>query len=94
MKNAAYGTHDVARCCTNKLGIEFRQGAKELNGWFRFRGQRVARITVPRGRKSLPPKTYRSMAAQLKLTVEQFDALLDCTIRRPEYETILADALR
>ena len=33
MKNADFNTHDVRRCCENKLGITFRKG-KEQNGWY------------------------------------------------------------
>jgi hypothetical protein len=88
MKNAEYRCNDVKRICENKLQIPFRSG-KEFNGWFVLEGRRSARITVPKGRKDIPPGTYRSMARQLFLTVEQFDLLLDCPLKYGEYIAIL-----
>ena len=84
MKNATYNTKDVMTVCQNKLDIEFRSGG-EYNGWYILNGKRVARITIPKGRKPIPPKTYKSMAAQLKLDVNDFDRLLDCPLKAEEY---------
>ena len=88
MKNASFDTSDVKKCCENKLDIEFRDG-KHFNGWYYLEGKRTARITVPKGRKPIHPKTYKSMASQLKLDVDQFDDLVECPIKKPEYEEII-----
>ncbi len=88
MKNASFDTSNVKKCCEDKLDIEFR-GGKELNGWYILDGKKAARITVPKGRKFIPPKTYKSMARQLKLTLSQFDDFLECPLQQKEYETIL-----
>ena len=88
MKNANFHTKDVKTICENKLDIEFRSG-KEYNGWFLLDDQKVARITVPKGRKPIPRKTYISMAIQLKLLVDEFDDLLECPIDKEKYEQIL-----
>ena len=92
MKNTSFNTHDVKRCCENKLGIDFREG-KEFNGWFYLDAKKTARITVPKGRKQIAPKTYKSMATQLKLRVEQFDDLLECTLLQDGYKQILRKLL-
>lgn len=92
MKNSQFDSHDVKKRCENKLGIEFRDG-HEFNGWFIFADKKVARITVPKGRKDIPPKTYQSMARQLKLTTMQFDDLLECPLDRNSYEAILKERL-
>jgi hypothetical protein len=92
VKNTSFETHDVKKCCENKLGIEFRD-AKEFNGWYYLDNKKHARITVPKGKKFLPPKTYKNMALQLKLSVDQFDELLECPLKRDEYEKILRDLL-
>ncbi len=85
MRNANYDTSDVKRVCENKLQITFRDG-KEFNGWYLLAdGRKAVRITVPKGRKELPPKTYKSMAMQLRLTVSDFDALLECPLTREGY---------
>ena len=88
MKNTDFHSRDVKHCCENKLGIQFRQGS-EHNGWYTLEGRKVARITVPKGKKPIPPKTYKSMAGQLKLSVGEFDQLLECPLSSKEYEQIV-----
>ncbi len=92
MKNANYHTRDVKSTCEHKLEIKFRKG-KEYNGWFLLDGKKVARITIPKGRKPIPKKSYKTMATQLKLSVNQFDGLLDCPVNREKYITILRSKL-
>ena len=91
MQNNKYRTHDVKKICTTKLDLKF-EGAKEFNAWFSLNGKKIARLTVSMGRKSIKPKTYGSMARQLKLTISQFDELLDCSLSRSGYETLLRKA--
>ena len=88
MKNSNFNCHDVKTCCENKLNIDFRGGG-ELNGWFILNGKKVARITVPKGRKFIPPGTYKTMAKQLKLNIAEFDDLLECPLKKEKYEEIL-----
>ena len=88
MKHSTFDTRDVKKCCEKKLDINFRHG-KEFNGWFFLYCKKAARITVPKGRKGIPPKTYKTMATQLKLNVQQFDDLLECTLLKDGYEHLL-----
>lgn len=88
MKNAKFGADDVKRCCENKLGIVFRS-AKEFNGWVVLDGRKAARVTVPKGRKDLTPGTYRCMARQLRLGVQEFDDLLECPLDGGTYAALL-----
>lgn len=88
MKNNDYNTIRVKTVCENKLSITFRDGG-EFNGWFVYGGKRIARVTVPHGRKPIPPKTYKSMATQLKLSVDEFDRLLDCPLSYTHFVTLL-----
>lgn len=92
MKNASFQTNDIKKCCEKKLSIEFRK-AKEFNGWYLLDDKKTARITVPKGRKFVPPKTYKSMATQLKLNVNQFDDLLVCPLDKDEYERIVREQI-
>jgi len=85
MKNAAFKTNDVKHCCERKLAITFREG-KEYNGWVNINDKKFARITVSKGRKDIPPKTYKTMAKQLRLTTEQFDDLLECPLDWEQYK--------
>ena len=77
MDNNRYNTSDVKKMCEGKLSISFRSG-KEFNGWFEIKGKRFARITISMGRKPIPPKTYKSYAEQLKISVDDFDDLMSC----------------
>ena len=88
MRNSEFQTNHVKKVCEDKLHIRFRD-AGEYNGWFILDGRKVARITVPKGRKFIPQGTYGNMARQLKLTVSQFDELLDCPLKKPRFEQIL-----
>ena len=90
MKNNKYHTNDVRSKCESKLKIKFRKG-KELNGWFFLDGKKTARITIPKGRKPIPPKTYKSMAVQLKLSTIEFDNLLECPLTLKKYKEILKE---
>ncbi len=89
MKNSKFHTRDVKRICENKLDIDFKNG-KEFNGWFKLHGRKIKRITIPKGRKPIPPKTYKSMANQLGLNVDKFDDLLECPLKKDEYERIVS----
>jgi len=88
MNYSKFSTFVVKNRCEQKLKIEFRSG-KEFNGWFVLNNIKIARITIPKGRKSIPPKTYKAMAKQLKLNVAQFDDLLNCPLGYDEYVTII-----
>jgi hypothetical protein len=88
MDNSKYHTLDVKKCCEAKLQITFRSG-NEFNGWFVLQGKKTARITIPKGRKPIPPKTYKTMAYQLKLTTQEFDDLLACPLSLEDYRNLI-----
>jgi hypothetical protein len=88
MQNTNYHTKDVKETCESKLKIKFRK-AKEFNGWYKLNNKKTARITIPKGRKPIPAKTYQTMAKQLKLTTEQFDSLLECPLTGAKYKKLI-----
>lgn len=88
MLNSDFSTQQVKNVCERKLNIVFRCN-KECNGWFEYEGKKISRITVPKGRKPIPAKTYKSMAKQLKLSVEDMDNLLACPLNLEKYLAIL-----
>lgn len=88
MKAAHFDSDEVLRCCKGKLGIQFRQRG-ECNGWFVLDGLKKCRITVPQGRKPVPPGTLASMARQLRIGVQDFPLLVSCTMSRQQYEDTL-----
>jgi len=89
MKNQKFNTHDIKKVCESKLNIDFRTGGKEFNGWFRINSMKIKRITIAKGRKFPPPKTYATMGKQLNLSANEFDDLLECPLDRNGYEEIL-----
>ncbi len=80
----------IKRACENKLGITFREGG-EFNGWFVYNGIKIARVTIPKGRKEVPPGTLDSIADQLKITCEQLKYLEKCPFKLPHYIFELTD---
>jgi hypothetical protein len=93
MKNQKFNTHKIKQICESKLEIDFRTGGKEFNGWFWLDDKKVNRITVSKGRKFVPPKTYTNMAKQLNLTTSEFDDLLECPLEQAAYIEILRERL-
>ena len=89
MDNWSYHTGDVKRVCENKLKIDFKKGGKEFNGWYTLDGKKVARITVPKGRKDIPLGTYSAMARQLKLHHSDLDRLLACPLTKTQYDDLI-----
>ena len=92
MQNNKYTAHDIRQICSTKLKLAFK-GNSEQNAWYSLDGRKVCRLTVPHGRKNVKPKTYGSMARQLKLTVVQFDELLECSLQRAGYDAIVRRGL-
>ena len=90
MDNASYSSMDVRTICENKLKIDFG-AAKEYNGWYIFNGKKTRRITIPKGRKFIPPGTYASMAKQLSLRNKEMDEMLECTLSKAAYDALLAE---
>jgi len=88
MKNSQFNTSHVRPVCETKLRIHFREG-KECNGWGSIDGKKAVRITIPKGKKPIAPKTYKSMATLLKLSVEEFDNLLECPLSGDRYYELL-----
>ena len=83
-------THHIKAVCEHKLAMEFRAGGHYV-GWYFLHDVKTARLTVPMGRKEVPPKTLKSMAEQLKLTVDEFKDLIACPLTRADYEQILTE---
>jgi hypothetical protein len=90
MKNGKFNTNDVKRVCEGKLKIRFRE-RKECNGWVMLNDVKISRVTVPLGRKPIPPKTYKSMADQLNLSITEFDDFLECPLTSTLYYELLRE---
>ena len=84
----------IKNACLYKLEIKFRKG-KEFNGWFKVDEKKLCRITIPKkkSRKDIATPTYKSMAIQLHLDVDEFNNLVDCTISKDEFTKMLLERI-
>ncbi len=80
--------NEVRNALKNKLEVVFASG-KEPTGWFIYKGKKVTRVTVPKGRDTLKKGTQKSIRESLRLNSSNFDALLECPLRFNEYVGIL-----
>ena len=90
MDNSKHDTALVKTRCQNKAKVPFR-GGKELNGWVAVDGRLKTRVTVSHGRKFIPPKTYKSIARQLLLHVDELDKFLECSMKSDDYFDTIRD---
>lgn len=90
MDNSKYNSQQIKKICEKKLEIEF-QARKHFKGWYKLNGVKKTKIIVPLGKKYVPKGTYKSMAQQLKLEVQEFDDLLKCPLSAEEYKEIIKD---
>lgn len=80
---ADYTGKKIRDVCASKLKIEFRKKS-HCNGWLEEDGKRRRRITIAHGRNPIKRKTFKAMAGQLSLTVDEFESMLDCTLGRDD----------
>lgn len=91
MRNGEYDTAAVKKRCETKLAMQFRESGKHDVGWYMLEGKRTSRVTIPKGRKPIPPLTYKNMAHQLFLQLTEFDDLLACPLTGAAYEQIVRE---
>ena len=89
-----YSIEKIKNACLYKLEIKFRK-TKEFTGWFKIDKKKFCRITIPKkkSRKDIASSTYKSMAVQLHLDVDEFNNLIDCTISKDEFAKMLLERL-
>lgn len=85
MLNNKFNTSDIIKICQKKAEIIERRDNKHIIIWVGINGIKVSRVTIPHGKKILPPKTYKSIAENLKLSVSEFDSFLDCSLSKENY---------
>lgn len=88
MPRASFDCKTIKERLENKLMISFRSN-KHHNGWMLLEGKKVARVTVPLGRKVISIGVFKNIADQLKLSVNEFENLLSCSLSKEAYEKIL-----
>ncbi len=92
MLNAQFDSDNVVKICKRKLKISFRCN-KEYNGWYMIGKRRVARITIPKGKKNISPGLYKGMAEDLLLSTSEFDNLMSCPLSGDGYKKIVQKRL-
>ncbi len=83
---------DEIRRGVEKLPFKKRKGGKEFNFPVFIGDRMVARITVPRGGKFVPPRTFKSICDQASLTDQQMRELCRCTLRGKDYVELWTEA--
>jgi len=84
----SYNSLDVLKPCKIKLNVEFRTTGPHFTGWYLLDGVKWARISVPKGAKTIGPSLFGQMAKELKLDKGDFVRLLDCPLSGDEYLSI------
>jgi hypothetical protein len=78
-----YRVDDVFTMCRKKLLITFRN-AGERNGWLIENDRKLARVTLPHGRRDLKKGTLGSVIRQLGADRPFFQGLMDCPKTRED----------
>ena len=79
---------EVQRAIEKKLGLKPESG-KENNVYVEFEGLERTRVTYPKGRGDINPKTVASIRKQLKLGWDDFTDLIKCPLSASDYEKII-----
>lgn len=80
----------IRRVLEGKLNeITATRKTKEVNYKIYIDGKFVTRITVPKGRGSLPRGTLKSINRQFLLPPEKFNDLIECPLSKNDYIRIL-----
>ena len=63
----------------------------EVNCWVIVDGKRLFRVTRPQvhGHDSIAPGTLNSIRNQTRLTKEEFERLVDCSMSRADYHDLI-----
>lgn len=83
-----HAKQDVRRAVEAKSGGT-RKSTKEDNFRIYVDGKRVGRVTVPKGRGPLHPRTAGRIRDQLKLTPDEFREFVKCPLTGADYELLL-----
>ena len=79
---------EIQRAIENKLGIKPRVG-KENNAFIELADNYSIRITYPKGKGDLHPKTVQSIKRQTELGWDDFTDLIKCPLSASDYEKII-----
>ena len=80
---------EVRRAIEQKLQPTDFRGTKELNYWIQLDGKKITRVAVTKSDEELKSGTEASIRNQLKVSREQFNDLVTCTMSGAEYFRIL-----
>ncbi|NQS99311.1 MAG: hypothetical protein HQ591_12750 [candidate division Zixibacteria bacterium] len=84
---------DVKRAFEKKLGLKPETG-KENNVFVEFAGCEKIRVTYPKGRGDLHPKTASSIRKQTKLSWDDFIDLVKCPLSAKDYQKIIRNKIK
>jgi len=71
-----------------KLKLSVRS-TKHQYGWFVFEGRKILRVHFSHGKGDVPGKVSDKIRSQLRLTQNDFMALINCPLSLSDYTAIL-----
>ncbi len=89
----SFKKQEVQHAIENKLGLKPRVG-KENNVHLKIGENYFIRITYPKGKGDLHPKTVHSIRRQTELGWDDFTDLIKCPLSAKEYENILLNRIK
>jgi hypothetical protein len=84
---------DLQNAIEKKLGLKPEIG-KENNVYIEFEGFERIRVTYPKGRGDIHPKTAAFIRKQMKLGWDDFIDLVKCPLTTTEYYKLLKNRLK
>ena len=83
---------EIQKVIQNKLGLKPRVG-KENNAYYLIDDKEVLRITYPKGKGDLHPKTIQSIKRQTELGWDDFADLIKCPLSAKDYEKVIINKI-
>ena len=93
MKIKSYEEKEIRRAILNKVNPEIKTG-KHGKGYIYIDEKVVAKVKIPNEHKKIMHQSKsKFIARDLKLDYEDFNKLIDCPLKGPEYYTKLAQVV-
>ncbi|MDT8390549.1 MAG: hypothetical protein RRC34_08585 [Lentisphaeria bacterium] len=89
MSNGKFNSDDIKAKCETKGDVSFRSGKHFVGYVLGKGGEKVSRVTIPKGRKPVPPKTFKDIAGGMLLDVGQMTEFVACSLKKPAYRKIV-----
>lgn len=89
----SFKKQEIRKAIEKKLSLKPRRG-KENFVWYELDGNRILRITYPKGSGEIPKGTESSMRFQFRLDKREFKSLIKCPLSAKDYENIIRNKIK